>query len=75
MQGEIEADQIVNLSKTKDENDLVLAERYVIKKTPTLVLLDNNGKVIDKYAGVGQKRINSKFLKRGFTLILKCIFS
>lgn len=65
----IEADQIINLSKTMDENDLVLAERYSIKKTPTLVLLDDNGKEINKYAGVGQKRINSLLLKRGFTLI------
>jgi thioredoxin 1 len=58
-------DQIVNLSQPKGDEDLMLAGKFGIQKTPTLVLVDDNGEQIDLYKGVGQTGVKRILTQRG----------
>jgi thioredoxin 1 len=60
----VEVDETINLSEGKDEN-FALAGLYGVMKTPTLVLVDENGNEIDKFSGVGQTGVKSILAKRG----------
>lgn len=61
---EVEVDQVVNISEGRDE-DLALAGQFGIMKTPTLVLVDDNGNEIDRFSGVGQTGVKAILTKRG----------
>lgn len=41
------------------------AGEFGVMKTPTLILLDDNGVELDRYAGVGQTKVKELFTKRG----------
>lgn len=60
-----QVDQIVNLTNPKDDEDLMLAGLHEIEKTPTLVLVDDNGVKIDKYKGVGLTGVKRILTQRG----------
>ncbi|WP_144472783.1 thioredoxin family protein [Bacillus pumilus] len=59
----VEADEVINLSEESDDNFL-LAGRYEIMKTPTLVLVDSNGNELDRFSGVGQTGVKEILKKR-----------
>lgn len=61
----VKADQEINLSNPKDDNDLMLAGMHGIAKTPHLVLVDDNGNKIAEYKGVGQKGVRAILEQRG----------
>ncbi|MED3976157.1 thioredoxin family protein [Priestia megaterium] len=62
---DIKVDQTVNLTEPESDEDLMLAGMHGIDKTPVLLLLDDNGKEIDRHKGVGATGIKRVLSKRG----------
>lgn len=60
----LEADEAIVLDINKPET-FEEAREFDVRSTPTLVLLDDNGVVIDKVAGVNQDLVKALFAKRG----------
>jgi len=48
-----------------DEGAMELIEKYNIKSTPTLILVDNEGNLIDRVSGANKDAIVELFAKRG----------
>lgn len=42
-----------------------LAEKYGVMQSPTFVLVDDNGELIEMVRGVGSKKLTAIFTKRG----------
>ncbi|QRV11339.1 thioredoxin family protein (plasmid) [Bacillus velezensis] len=61
----VEVDQVVNLSNPKSDEDLILAGKYAIEKTPTLILVNDDGVEIQRFKGVGQKGVKNILARRG----------
>lgn len=73
----VEVDEVVNISegeiltvatghKESDEDKAMeLAGQYSIMKTPTLVLVDEDGEAIKKFSGVGQTGVREILSMRG----------
>ncbi|MCY7948042.1 thioredoxin family protein [Bacillus atrophaeus] len=61
----VEVDQVVNLSNPESDDDLILAGKYAIEKTPTLILINDNGSEIQRFKGVGQNGVKSILARRG----------
>lgn len=72
---EVDADETVNISAgtiksngqvTEDEGAVMeLAGEFGIMKTPTLLLVDDSGAEIERFAGVGHSGVKAIFAKRG----------
>ncbi|MEX3625154.1 thioredoxin family protein [Viridibacillus arvi] len=60
----VEPDTVYTLDSGEDE-DLIKAGEYGIMNTPVLILLDDNGAVIDKVIGVDRKAVTEIVKKRG----------
>ena len=60
----VEVDEVINLSEGKDEG-FEMAGRYEIMKTPTMVLVDEDGNELHKFSGVGRTGVNEILAKRG----------
>jgi thioredoxin-related protein len=61
----VQADEEINLSNPKNDEDLMKAGMFGIAKTPHLVLVDDNGNKIDEYKGVGQTGVKRILAQRG----------
>jgi len=71
----VEVDETINISEgtitaggikeTNEDKALELAGEHGIMKTPTLVLVDENGEAIKKFSGVGQTGVREILSMRG----------
>jgi thioredoxin 1 len=59
-----DVDQVCNLTSGTDD-DRMLAGLHAIQKTPTLLLVDDNGQEVDRYQGVGRKGVTRMLQQRG----------
>jgi thioredoxin-related protein len=59
-----EVDETLILS-SGDKRAIELASKYGVMQSPTFVLVDDKGEVIEMVRGVGQKKIRDIFEKRG----------
>ncbi|MCY8228736.1 thioredoxin family protein [Bacillus spizizenii] len=74
---DVDVDETVNISNgtitssntgvvEKDESKTMeLAGEFGIMKTPTLILLDEEGSEVDRFSGVGQTGVKAILAKRG----------
>ncbi|MGE6347887.1 thioredoxin family protein [Bacillus mycoides] len=60
----IEVDEVHNLT-TGNDDTFMLAGEFDIEKTPVLLLLDDNGKEIDRHKGVGITGVSRVLSQRG----------
>jgi thioredoxin 1 len=60
----VEVDKTYDLS-SGDPEALEMAGKFGIMSTPVLILLDDEGKEIERVAGVGQSKIRDIVAKRG----------
>ena len=60
----VEVDQDINLSVAGDE-ELELAGQYGIMKTPTLLLVDEDGKELSRVSGVDTEAVDDILKMRG----------
>lgn len=58
----LSVDEEVNI---RDGNNIEKAMEIGIQSTPTLVLFDGNGNVIDRVSGMNHSKIQELFAKRG----------
>lgn len=71
----VHADEVVNITAgtitnhgevVADESAVMeMAGEFGIMKTPTLILMDDNGSEIERFAGVGQTGVREILAKRG----------
>jgi thioredoxin-related protein len=72
----VKVDKVVNLTTgevtdtvtgqtIKGDDAFMLAGKYSIMSTPTLVLVDDNGVEIERFSGVGRTGVNAILAKRG----------
>lgn len=73
----VEVDEVVNISEgtiittstghveEDEEKAMEIAGQYGIMKTPTLVLVDEDGEELHKFSGVGQSGVREILAKRG----------
>jgi thiol-disulfide isomerase/thioredoxin len=61
---EVEVDEVINLT-TDGEDAKDLANMYGVMKTPTLVLIDDKGIVVDTFSGTNPPASMEILAKRG----------
>ena len=60
----VQVDETVNLT-TDGDSGFELAGMYGVMKTPTLLLIDDNGAVVDRFSGVDHNGVKAILAKRG----------